>query len=45
MTVSLKFGSLASVQDAWDCCMNVNTENQVDWIKYSKEEAVIIHYG
>ena len=37
--------SIASVQDGWDCCMKVNTENQVDCVEYSKEEAVIILYG
>ena len=41
----LNFEIIASLQDAWDCCMKVNTEKQVDWVKYSKEEAVIILYG
>ena len=41
----LNFEIIASVQDVWDCCMKVNTEKQVDWVKYLKEEAVIILYG
>ena len=41
----LNFEIIASVQDGWDCCMKVNIENQVDWVTYSKEEAVIILYG
>ena len=41
----LNLESIASVQDGWDFCMKFNTENQVDWVKYSKEEAVIILYG
>ena len=41
----LNLESKASVQDAWGCCMKINTEKQVDWVKYSKEEAVIIRYG
>ena len=40
----LNLGSIVSVQDAWGCCMKVNTEKQVDWVEYSKEEAVIILY-
>ena len=43
--ISLNLESIASVQDRWDCCMKVNTENQVDWDEYLKEEAVIILYG
>ena len=41
----LNLESIALVQDAWDCCMKVNTVNPVDCVKYLKEEAVIILYG
>ena len=41
----LNLENIDSVQDVWGCCMKINTEKQVDWVKYSKEEAVIILNG
>ena len=39
----LNLESIASVQIAWSCCMKVNTELQVDWVEYSKEDVIILY--